>query len=89
VDHVLDAATTKALAPHEGIEFLKQMGITRGYVESDSLELIQVCKAEIEVWSPYAAILAECFMKAHQFDSIVLEHCSRDANQTLFRYRGI
>jgi hypothetical protein len=26
----------------------------------------------IEVWDPYAAILPECFMKAHQFDSIVL-----------------
>ena len=37
--------------------------------------------SEIEVWSPYSAILAECFMMAYNFDSIVFEHCPRDANQ--------
>jgi ribonuclease HI len=81
LDHVLDAATTEALALLKGIEFLEQVGITRAHVESDSLELIQACNAEIEVWGPYDVILAECFIKAHQFDSIVFEHCPGDANQ--------
>jgi hypothetical protein len=31
------------------------------FTKSDSLELINACNAVIEVWSPYTAIMAECF----------------------------
>jgi hypothetical protein len=50
-------------------------------IESDSLELIQACNAVIEIWSPYSAIIAECFMLAHYSDEISFQHCPRDANQ--------
>jgi hypothetical protein len=40
-------------------------------IKSDSLELIQACNAEIEIWSPYSVILDDCFMLAHSFDEFV------------------
>jgi hypothetical protein len=60
---------------------LDQLGCSFIVVESDSLELIQACNGVIEVWSPYSAIWAECFMKASTFNGISFHHCSSDANK--------
>lgn len=81
LDHVLNASTAEALALLEGLKFLENLGVTRVITESDSLEIIQACNAVIEVWSPFSAILAECFMKAHSLDSVEFIHCPREANQ--------
>jgi hypothetical protein len=62
------------------IVFLEQLGVSSVNIESDSLELIQACKSEIEIWSPYTAILADCFLKAHSFKDISFEHCRREAS---------
>jgi hypothetical protein len=60
---------------------LEQLDIQSVIRGSDSLELIQACNAEVEVWSRSAAILEECFMKAHGFTLILYRHHSREANQ--------
>ena len=81
VDHVLNGATAKALALLKGLQFLESVGCSSVIIESDSLELIQVCNGEIAVWSPYSAILAECFSKASMMEDVSFQHCMRDANQ--------
>jgi hypothetical protein len=50
-------------------------------IELDSLELIQACNGTIEIWSPCLAILAECFLKASNINSVYFRHCPRGTNQ--------
>jgi ribonuclease HI len=61
VMNLLSPATVEATALLKGLEFLEQIGCSSVYIELDSLELVQACTGEIEVWSPYTAILVECF----------------------------
>jgi hypothetical protein len=52
------------------------------FTKSDSLELINACNAVIEVWSPYTAIMAECFFfKASTMPKVAFQHCPREANE--------
>ena len=81
LDNVLDATTAEALALLRGLEFLEKLGCQSVCIESDSLELIQACTGVIEIWSPYSAILAECFLKASTMNIASLQLCPRDANQ--------
>jgi hypothetical protein len=71
---ILDASRAEALALLKGIDMLDQFSCSFIVVESDSLELIQACNGVIEVWSPYFAILAECFMKASTINRISFHH---------------
>jgi ribonuclease HI len=80
LSHVHDATAAEALALLKGLVFLLDIGVTRVTVESDSLEVIQACKSEVEVWSPHSAILYDCFSKAQEFDFIDFTHCNREAN---------
>lgn len=50
-------------------------------MESDSLELGQACNGIIEVWSPYIAILANCFQIAHRIGAVSSILCPRDDNR--------
>jgi hypothetical protein len=59
------------------LEFLEELGCSSVIIESDSLELIRV----VEVWSPYSAIMVECFLKASSMEEVLFQHCNRDANQ--------
>ena len=81
MDHVFDAAIAEALALQRGLQFLEQLGVSSVIVESDSLGLVQACNSEIEVWSPFSAILDDCFMRTHSFNSIGFQHCPREANK--------
>ena len=42
---------------------------------------MEACHGTIEVWSPYTAILADCFFKAQDIGSVKFSHCRRDANR--------
>jgi hypothetical protein len=37
--------------------------------------------AQFEVWSPYSAIMVDCFNKASSIPGISFRHCPRDANK--------
>jgi hypothetical protein len=81
-DNMLSASTTEAL-----ISALARVGVSRTVwgcslvtVELDSLELFQACNIVIKVWSPYSAILAECFMKVSLMVKVVFQHYQRNAN---------
>jgi ribonuclease HI len=56
LNHLLDAAMAEALALLKGLKFLEQLGIQSVTIESDCLELIQACNAEVEVWNPSTTI---------------------------------
>jgi hypothetical protein len=65
-----------------GLEFVERIGCSsRVSTESDSLELIQCCTGTTEVWNPYAAILADCFLQANMMTDVSFHHCPRSANQ--------
>ena len=60
---------------------MERLGYVPMIVESDSFELIQVCNDIIEIWSPYMAVLADCFQKAQRIGSIVsFQHYVRETN---------
>jgi ribonuclease HI len=81
LDNYLSVATAEATALLKGLEFLENLGTTSVCIESDSLQLIQACNGEVEIRSPYSAILSECFLKISIMQEISFEHCLRDANQ--------
>lgn len=45
------------------------------------MELVQLCNGETEVLTPYAAVMAECFVIAQRTGNITFQHCPRDANK--------
>lgn len=79
-DHLLDLTIAEAFALQGGLELVESLGCVPVIVESDSLELIQACNGIIEIWSPYTAILADCFQKAQRIGNISFQHCPREAN---------
>ena len=78
---VLDAGSAEALALLNGLELAEQLGCTKVTLEPDSLELIQACKGELEIFSPYIAILADIFARARMVSEISFAHCPREANR--------
>ena len=58
------------------IKCLQQLDLILTY-----LKMILSWNGTIEIWSPYSAKVAECFMKASNFEKISLQHCHREANQ--------
>jgi ribonuclease HI len=80
ISNVISAAVAEAQAVQKGLVFLDQLRVEKVVLESDSLEIIQACRSETEVWSPHSAILADCFMRAQAFRSLSFEHCPREAN---------
>jgi hypothetical protein len=62
------------------LEFLEAIGCNLITIISYSLELIQACTGQVEVWSPYTAILANCFLKISSMSDVSFVHCLRDAN---------
>jgi hypothetical protein len=64
----------------KGLEFLEAIGCNSITIECDSLELIQACIRQVEVWSLYTAILANCFPKISIMSDVSFVHCLRDAN---------
>ena len=79
--HLLDATTAEAVAIQRGLELVEGLGCHQVIVESDSLEVIQACNGVIEIWSPYTAILADCFQKAYRIGVVSFAHCPREANR--------
>uniref|UniRef100_A0A8R7NW91 RNase H type-1 domain-containing protein n=1 Tax=Triticum urartu TaxID=4572 RepID=A0A8R7NW91_TRIUA len=71
----------EAIALQRGLELLEDLGCQPVIVESDSLEIIQACNGVIEIWSPYSAILADCFQKALRIGDVSFIHCPRKANR--------
>jgi ribonuclease HI len=80
LNNMMCAENAEATALLKGLEFLEQIGCFSAYIESDSLELIKACNGDIEIWSPYTAVLADCFQKASAMDLVFFQHCPRDAN---------
>ena len=79
--HLHDATTAEAIALQRGLELLEDLGCQLVIVESDSLEIIQACNGVIEIWSPYSAILTDCFQKALCIGVVSFMHCPRYANR--------
>jgi ribonuclease HI len=80
ISNVISAAAAEAQTVQQGLLFLEKLGVENVVLESDSLEIIQACRSETEVRSPYSAILADCFMHAQDFKSLSFDHCPREAN---------
>jgi ribonuclease HI len=81
LENMLSPATAEATAILRGFELLEKLSCTSCQVETDSLDIIKECNGEVDINSPYAAILAECFQKASDMTEISFVHCHREANQ--------
>jgi hypothetical protein len=61
LENMLSPATAEATAILRGFELLEKLGCTSCQIETDCLDIIKECNGDLEINSPYAAILAECF----------------------------
>jgi ribonuclease HI len=52
LNNLMYLASDEAMALLRGLQFLEQIGFSSTYIESDSLELIQACNGDTEVFSP-------------------------------------
>jgi hypothetical protein len=86
ISNVIDASTAEALALKYGLDLLEHTGCSPSVVESDNLKLINTCNGVIELWSPYTAILADCFQIAQRIGLISFQHCPREANKVAHNY---
>jgi ribonuclease HI len=79
--NVLNAATAEALALKDGLQLTEVLGCIPAVVESDCLEIVNAFNDNNELWSPYAAILADCLHQAQAITRVTVRHCSREANE--------
>jgi ribonuclease HI len=79
--NIMDAATAEASAMQFGLQMVENMGCSPVTAESDCLELVNACTGVIELWSPYTAILADCFQIASRIGQIKFQHSRREANK--------
>ena len=79
--HVFDATASEALALKNGMELADQWGCSNVIFESDCLEIIQPCKREVDIPSPYSATLNECFHLAQSIGLVLYSHCPREENK--------
>ena len=63
-----------------GLIIVENLGCLSIVVETDSLELVEAFNGVIEIWSPYTAILMECFLIARRIGQVKIQHCSREEN---------
>ena len=59
--NLLDATTSEAVALQRGLIIVENLGCLPTVVETHSLELVEAFNGVIKIWSPYTAILMECF----------------------------
>ena len=45
------------------------------------MELINACSGELEIFGPYTATLADCFVRAKMINEVTFKHCPREANR--------
>jgi ribonuclease HI len=81
LSNIIDASTTEAMALRFGLQIIDENGCSPSTIESDSLEPINSCNGVNDMWSPYTAILADCFQLAHRIGNISFKHCPRNANK--------
>ena len=72
LDHTLKPPNCRILGSTtpsgiRGLKLLYKVGFTKVVMESDCLELVEARNGKIEIWSPYAAVLAYCLHLAHGF----------------------
>uniref|UniRef100_A0ACD5XBD9 Uncharacterized protein n=1 Tax=Avena sativa TaxID=4498 RepID=A0ACD5XBD9_AVESA len=79
--NIIDSTSVEAMALLKGLKLLENLGCEKVTIESDSFELIQTCNRFDKIWSPYAAIMAECFLKVRFMKEIFFKHRSMEANQ--------
>jgi ribonuclease HI len=79
--HVQTAAMAEAMALHEGLKMVEQMGCRHIIVESGSVETIQALTGESRWWSESSAIFADCIDIVTNVGEVKFIFCPRDANQ--------
>ena len=86
--NMFNAAMAEATALQSGLALIAGLQCVPVTVESDSLELVESFNGTIQVWSPYAAVLADCFHIASRIGSISMHHCNREANYVAHNLAG-
>jgi hypothetical protein len=63
--NAFNAATAETLALKDGLQLAEVLGCIPVVVQSDCLQIVTAFNENNELWSPYAAILADCLHQAH------------------------
>jgi hypothetical protein len=79
--NALNAVTAEVLVLKDGLQLAEVLGCIPVVVESDCLEIVTAFNDNNELWSPYAAILADYLYQAQSITRVTVRHCSREANE--------
>jgi ribonuclease HI len=80
IPHVHSAAMAEAMAMRRGLSLVNQIGCNSVEAESDSIEVIQICKGENRMWNEATAIYSDILAQAASIGSVDFSHCRRDTN---------
>jgi hypothetical protein len=64
----------ESYAMRDGLELAKVMGCTSIKAESDSLEVIEYCLGNEQLWNEETAIFADCFNIIGQIGNVEFTH---------------
>ena len=78
--NILNANRSEALAFKRGLQLVETLGCRPVLVESDSLQLVGAFNGVVEIWSPYTAIVMDCFQIATRIGQVKVQFCPREAN---------
>jgi hypothetical protein len=63
IPHVHSAAMAEAMAMLHGLSLVNQIGCSSVEAESDSIEIIQICKGDSRMWNEATAIYSDILVK--------------------------
>ena len=79
--HMLDVDMAEAMALQKGLHLVEMIGCRPVVVETDSLKIVQAFNERTDVWSPYTAIIMDCFQTVRRIGQVKVQHCPREANK--------
>jgi hypothetical protein len=80
IPHTIDAATTEAYAPRDGLLLVQQIGCTRVEFQSDCMEVVNTMQDGGFSATAAAAIYDECAIYWKEFVAISITRCNRSCN---------
>ena len=81
IPHMSSASMAEAIVMKHGLELANFIGCNAIEAESDSLEVVQNCSGEEQIWNDATAVYAECFTLAASIGKVEFKHCKRDCNK--------
>jgi ribonuclease HI len=78
---ISSSTMAESYAMRDGLELANVMGCTSNEAKSDSLEVIEYCSGNKQLWNKETAIFADCLSIIDQIGKVEFTHCRRSYNR--------